>query len=422
MKKEPTVTSYLDTRHPKLDGTYPVQIRVTADRKSKYYRIAFESKGLSLSKEDFIKVMDFNIQVRGELKKARNTITEEETAAKDIIKEIPTFTFQAFDNRYRNKVEPGDVVAAYEGIIKSKREHESKRIGTASSYECSMKSLQKFFLNKLSKTDIQFSDITTTNLEKYVYYLRAEGCSDATAGIYLRNLRAVYKQAIREGQARQESYPFGVDKFEIPTGEGRNIALTMGELKLIYHYDAKGNELKEWARDIFIFTYLCNGMNLIDIARLKYKNIKGNEIIFVRTKTEFTRKKGKREIVCKINSDIQRIIDRWGTKPIKPDNYIFDILKLDTPLENIRKLVQNANGVINDYLKKIAEDCKITKSVTTYSARHTFASIGTAVGIPLAYISQDLGHSDTKTTQAYISQIETDETEEARRKMTDFNI
>jgi integrase len=194
----------------------------------------------------------------------------------------------------------------------------------------------------------------------------------------------------------------------------------MKELKLIYHYNASDNQLKEWAKDIFMFTYLCNGMNLKDIARLKYKNIKGNELIFVRAKTEFTRKKGKREIVCKINPDIQRIIDRWGVQPVKPDGYIFEILKPGITAQRERELIQNANSVINDYLKLIATDCKINKTVTTYTARHTFASIGTAMGVPLAYISQDLGHSDARTTQAYIEQIESDETDEARRKMTDF--
>jgi len=417
MKKTASVAIYLDVRNERASGTYPVTMRVTFDRKQKYYVINYKDKGISLSKKDFIRVMDNLEKLGGNMASIRKEIAAEKVRAEKIVNDMDDFTFKAFESKYLNKTKDGDVVAVYLDIISKKLTNE--RIGTASGYSCSMKSLQKYFL-RYNKDEILFTDINNDNLQKYIHYLRSEGCTDATAGIYLRNLRAVFNKGIADGYVKLEKYPFGKGSFKIPQGVGRNIALTMGELKKIYHFDPIGNKLKAWAKDIFLFTYLCNGINLKDIARLKYGNIKNGEIKFIRAKTEFTRTHGKAEIVCKINEDIQLIIDTWGAKPVKADNYIFEILQPGISAERERELVQNATSVINDYLKKIATACGITKPVTTYTARHTYASLATAFGVPLAYLSQDLGHTDAKTTQGYIDQIETDVTDAARAKMTDF--
>jgi integrase len=340
--------------------------------------------------------------------------------------------------KFSGKVKKGDVAGTYQLLIDKLMGDKPQRVSTASTYETSKKSLQKYFGTKHNKDAILFSDLTVTTLKNYRDYLRNDGCTDATAGIYLRCLRAVYKKAIENGNARAEDYPFGKeenDKFEIPTSQGRNIALTLEEIAKIYRYDPSGikdegyRKNREFARDMFIFSYLVNGINIKDISRLKYRNIKDGFISFMRAKTINTSKR-KRLIICQVTDDIQKIIDRWGTKPVQPDRYIFPMLyekpvKLRKPrklsadqLE--RLLVQNATGTINDHLKIIAKDCGITKPVTTYTARHSFASIGNVEGMPLSYISADLGHTSLQQTQAYLDNIETDKTREIRRRMADF--
>lgn len=431
MKKTASIAIYLDVRNKKSDETYPVTLRITFQRKQVYYVINYKDKGISLTKEEFIQVMDNMVRLGGTLASIRKEINAEKVRAEEVVNSMDEFSFKAFESKYLFKAKAGDVATVFDEVIREKKQE--GRIGTASSYQCSLNSLQKFFAKQknvnFDAVEIKFTDITEGNLEKYIHYLRKDKCTDATAGIYLRNLRAIYRKGIKDGYVKQDRYPFGREKFEIPTGAGRNIALNMDELKSIYHcptgpaHDLKGNiNYKAWAKDMFLFTYLCNGINLKDIARLKYGNIKNGEIVFIRAKTEFTRKHGKAEIVVRINSDIQRIIDTWGTKPSKADNFIFGILDPAVDPERERMLVQNATSVINDHLKKIAVELGITKPVTTYTARHTYASLATAFGVPLAYLSQDLGHTDTRTTQGYISQIETDITQAARARMLDFSI
>lgn len=423
MKKKPSAHPYLDVRHPKTKDTYPVQLRITADRKSKYYTLALGSKGIVMSKSDYIKVMDMNLKVRGKLKEIRAEIMSKQKKAEDIISELPEFTFSIFENKFLDKIKPGDVIAIYQTIIREKRGSEARRIGTASSYECSMKSLQKFFLNRYYKEEIKFSDLTEDHLREYTDYMKISNeCSDTTIGIYFRALRAVFNRGIKEGQARKDKYPFGKDKVKIPKGGGRAIALTMPEMSKIFHFKSDPQKYNEaWSRDIFIFSYLCYGMNLIDIARLKYKNIINGKIEFERAKTQYTRVDENKVISCKITPHVQKIIDTWGNEDKLPDSYIFNILHEGVSAEEERKLVQNATFLINFHLKKIAEQCNINKPLTTYTARHSYASIGTATGVPVAHISKDLGHSSLLTTQAYIEKIETDEIEKARQRMMDFH-
>jgi integrase/recombinase XerD len=202
--------------------------------------------------------------------------------------------------------------------------------------------------------------------------------------------------------------------------EARNIkkALSKQDLKKIFEYQAEENSPEQFARDIFIFSYLGNGMNLNDIFRLKYKNIAGDEIVFIRQKTASRRR--IKPIAVSIDEDMQSIIDRYGTKPIEPDKYIFNILIEGlTPEQEIARIKQ-ATKQTNKYLKRIAIKIGIDKNISTYYARHSFASVLKLSGENIAYISESLGHADIKTTENYLSSFDSEKRKESQKKLKAF--
>lgn len=173
-------------------------------------------------------------------------------------------------------------------------------------------------------------------MKAYEKKMIANGKSYTTVGIYMRCLRTILNEAIRTGFLEARAYPFGRGKYEIPVSEGRKMALKLSQIKeILDHPDA--NETMQEYRNLWLFSCLCNGANFNDILRLKYENIKGEEICFYRGKTLHTFKK-KKEIMVYLTPPMEAIIKKWGNKPDLPSKYIFRFLNGCSDPKNYRKL------------------------------------------------------------------------------------
>ena len=182
MMKAKTAT-ILDTRRAKANGNFPIKLRITFERKQVYFTLPYD-----LNKSDFEKVM-FGKRLTEREKVLKSKITAYENKAIGIIDKLPAFTFLAFEKQYHtNRGTKGTIEAAFAEYITELRE--SERIGTAVSYECAQRSLQKFMPNA------KFSDITPDTLLKYEKWMLAQDNSITTVGIYLRSLRTLFNNAI----------------------------------------------------------------------------------------------------------------------------------------------------------------------------------------------------------------------------------
>jgi len=306
----------LDTRREKANGTYPVKLRVTYQRKQVYYPTRFD-----LSKDDFDKL--FTPKPRDQYKKMLLELTSIENKAKDIIDELKgNFTWKAFDAKFLKKQSNwNSVFSNYEDFIKKLKE--DNRIGTAVSYECSLNSL-KDYTEKAG--GLSFEDVTIDFLNKYESWMLQNSRSITTVGIYLRALRAIYNEAIQTGIVSKDLYPFGKNKYEIPTGKNIKKALVIEEVGKICHYKPE-SEAEAQARDFWLLSYLGNGMNIKDIALLKFRNIHGDIIVFERAKTKRSRRSNPIVITIPMTEDVKNIVEKWGNKRRTPDNYIFPILE-----------------------------------------------------------------------------------------------
>jgi len=403
--KRASTAIFLNKWRPNKDGVCSVSVRVTFNSQKKYYPTEF-----SLTPVQFDKTK--GEKPRGEFKEIALKLHEYEKRASDIINQMPIFTFEVFEKRYYTNLGAHSTLKQY--FEKRVQDYRSAgRIGSASTYDAAKVSLEKF------QPGVKFAHVVPNFLESYENWMIGQGNSKTTVGIYLRSLRSLFNDAIADGDLAKDQYPFGRRKYEIPTGKNVKKALSLEEVARIYNYKPKPQSPEEKAKDYWLFLYLCNGMNVKDMALLQYKNLKDDIIEFERAKTARTRRDSE-PIRVAINEDVREIIAKHGNKIIGPDTYIFPILRNNlTPIE-LQKIVHQKVHVINEHMKVIARKLGIEKKVTTYVARHSFATVMKRSGASEEYIGEALGHSSNKTTKNYLASFEDDEKREKSKLLTAF--
>lgn len=406
---KPTAAVVLDKRRQKVNGTYPVRLRITYQRDREYYTIKLDD----LLPEEWDKLKNSERLKDRRLLSIREKITEYEILAREVIRAIPRFSFERFEARYfadhsiDTKSQANDVYAAFSFEIEKIRKQ--GRVSTASTYETALNSLKAY------KASLRFSDLTPDLLEGYEKKLLHAGRSETTVGIYLRNLRTLVNQAKRNGIITEKEYPFGKGRYIIPAARNVKKALSHTEIKMIYGVELTPGSTAARARDFWLFSYVCNGINVKDMCRLRWRDIDGDRLTFVRAKTERTTKGNQKKGTVILQPETWAIINRLCSSSRKPDNYIFPILHANITPQRERELVQYLTRSINKYMRRIAADLKIDKPLTTYTARHSFATMLKRNGASEEFISESLVHESTRSTKNYMSDFD----DETKRQYTE---
>lgn len=409
MNRNVSTAIILDKRKVRKDNKCLVRLRITYERVQKYYSTVFV-----LSEKEFDDVM--SVRPKGEFKDIKLKLSAIEEHALDIIKNMPEFSFDIFEKLFRNPRGTVTLASYYNHyIIELKKEG---RAGTVQNYQSSINSLKKYS----AKKELQFKDITPTFLLLYENWMLREGHSISTVGIYIRPLRSIFNKAIREKAISELIYPFGKDKYQIPAGRNIKKALNLSDIEKIYNYPSLPFSAEDRAKDIWFFSYLCNGINVKDICRLKYKNVNFSDgsISFIRAKTERTKRSNIKPIVGIITDEVKDIIDKWGNKPILSNTYVFPLLTEGLSPEEEFARIRQVTKTINKYMKRIAVELKMKLPVTTYTARHSYSTILKQSGASIEYISESLGHSDLKTTENYLDSFDLETKREVVKKLLDF--
>ena len=392
----------LETRTPRKDKTYPVKLRLTIDRKSNYYGL-----------DHYLKEVEFkDLFTPKKQGKLQSELIQTKKKADNLLETMDPPSFEKFRRLFTQKGDGGNVKKYYLTYIDECKK--ANRLGTASSYECSMNSLNEV---KGIET-LGFRGITPEWLNDYEGKMTSAKKSLSTIGIYIRPLRFLYNRAIRDGIVSKDYYPFGDtdrEKYEIPSSENHKRPLSSAELEKLAAYS--GNALYEYYRDFFILSYYLMGLNFADLITLQRKQLNGNALTLIRQKTKRTRRT-QRPITLKLNDDAMDILNRLGTGEGK---YIFSLIQDDDSPELIRQKVQNFIRNTNQALKKLAKKININTDISTVYARHSAASHGLKAGISLAMISKSLGHSNLAVTSNYISTIDDEEQTLADALMINHN-
>lgn len=386
------------------NGEHPIMLRVIKDRKPKYISIGHsctselwdKAEGKPKKKHPFEKEINILIEVKkAEAYKLilENQIEDKEYSSEEIIEKI---------SRKFNKC----MVLEYFDILISRFKN-ANRIGNANVYKSTKNSLSRYRENK----DFQFSDINYNFLIRYEESFLKRGVSLNSIFVAMRTFKTLVNFAKKDGLVRKDFDPFVEYSFKKFRGiVTKKRALSKVEIKSIEsQVYIKGTSVYN-AQQYFMFSFYCRGINFIDMAFLKWEDIKNDRL-------EYIRKKTKKRLTIGLLEPALRILEYYNENYFDgEDGYVFPILKRThiTP-QSIENRTTKILRIVNEDLKLIADECNISIPLTTYVARHSYATIMKRSGASTSIISESMGHESERITQVYLDSFGNEVLDEVNR-------
>jgi len=389
---------------PNQEGLYPVVLKIIKERKVKVITL-----GISCLKKDWDKGnSNFKKSQKNYIQRNRALLKKKEEALKiidDFFLEGLDFTLNQFENKFRGKKSSKITVSEFwkEKISDLNR---AGRTGNARAYKDVYNSFFKFHKNK----NLVFREITPTLLDKYETQLRSNNNTDGGIGVKMRELRALFNDAIKKGVVDEKYYPFKNYKVSKLKGKGMKKALSRKEMKLMEALDTVENSHLIDAKNYMLFSYYMGGMNFVDMMKLKWDNIQGDRVLYIRSKT-----KGRFSV--KMLEPVKQIIAYYKIQN-RPTDYVFPILLKDnlTPIQ-IENRKHKTLSKFNKQLKEIANIQGVQQNVTSYVIRYSFATNLKFAGISTDLIGESMGHHDVSVTKAYLKEFDDDIFDDAMTKL-----
>lgn len=395
----------LDLRKPKKDLTCPVLLRVVHLGQTAGIRT-----GIYVQEKDWdFEERKVKSSYRGteSVSRLNNRLHKLKTAAMDYVikldeqKRLNALTVKELKDILEKKPQKHSFYSYTEELIKEMKE--AHHIGNSKVYEGTLGAVKRFMEEK----ELSFLNITPVWLKKFEnHFLKKPGNTVNGLAVYMRTIRAIYNQAIKARLVDKELYPFS--EYTIQKERTKKRAIPAEFLRRIQMiYIPVGHRLFN-ARNYFLTSYMLRGMNFTDIALLKVGNIQDGRILYDRAKTGAS-------FNVKIPEDLKPILEHY-TKGKTADQYVFPIV-IHTEQEKIHNSISWARKRFNKRLKELAKECSIETNLTSYVARHSFATRAKNLGIPIANIAEMLGHSETRTTEIYLDSLPSDMLDEMHEKV-----
>ena len=378
------------------NGEHPLMLRVSKNRVRKYISI-----GLSCKEKDW---------------DATKNAPKKSHPNKDLVDSIIAKTIKQYNDKILNFKHEGkdftpDVLISEANnqakkitvlkyfLLKVQTFKDSNKIGNTKVYQDTYNQFIKFTENK----DITFSQLDYSFLVRFESSMRGKGLTDNAMSVRFRTIRSLFNFAISENYAKKELYPF--DKFKITerfNTKTQKRAISKDEVLKIKEHKLKEGSAAFEAQQYFMFSYYGQGINFVDMANLKWKNVINGRVAYKRAKTG-------NELSFKLSGPALSIIEYW--KPLTAgsnENYVFPILSIKKHLTHKQRYdrIHKVLTRVNKDLKKIGKDLEIETPLTSYVARHTFATVLKKSGVSTAIISESMGHQTEAITQTYLKSFE----------------
>lgn len=383
------------TKTKKLnDGTFPIYLRITKDRRSKFFKTLYNVKPnqwdskegrFSKNNENYIQGNRLLIKMQD---RAMKILTDLEIEKGD-------FTLEDFEQAFRvnsNSVR-SNIFLFWNEIIEE--QIGAGRTGNARFHKETSNSVKRF--NRSSH--LNFRQITPTFLAKYEAFLRAGGSTDGGIATRMRSIRSIYNTAIERSVVKEQFYPFKVYKISKLKGRSIKKALNFEQIQRIIEVDLSEYPTLQDSRNFFVFSFYTRGMNFTDMMYLEWDDIVDDRIYYTRAKT-------KGQFSLNILPPVKELLDYYKAQN-RATKYVFPILLHDnlTPVQ-IEDRKKKVIVRYNQRLKEIGKICKIEKPLSTYVARHSFANCLKQKGVATDIISESLGHQNLAITQAYLKDLD----------------
>lgn len=282
-----------------------------------------------------------------------------------------------------------------------KNKQVSGKNGTAGLYKATHNQL-KLFLGK-GKLNMKRIDVQLVN--DFVSYLESLNLSRNSVTNYISIFRSVYNSAVSENLLTPKINPF--QKLHLRPISTFKRSVGMDVIKDMARLNLRDNKRLDFARDLFLFSFMACGMPFVDLAHLTRSNVHGNVIIYHRVKT-------KTEIRVTITSGMRRLLEKYADKN---SDLLFPVLQAkDVSYETYKVALRTYNR----RLEKIGEKIHCPVKLTSYVARHSWAMCAKEHSISVTVIGQALGHTSEKTTQFYLSNLDQSVIDRVNMKITGF--
>lgn len=394
----------LDQRRAKKDGTYPLKIRIRYSFKTYYYALGisilpnqWDEAQKQITKHSNSKLL--NAKVNQEYSKVEQLILNAERINEDLsmadIKDLLNPKKQAIEL-------PNDIIGFGEMLIK--QQQEAGRWGNATTYQTALDLLEKQFSNK----PISFESIDFAFLNNWEALMRNKGVKVNSIGAYMRSIRAIYNQAIKNELVEIKHYPFS--KYKIKSERTIQRTLSKEQINEIRGLKLKQDTKMLKARDLLMLSFYFRGMNFRDMALLTKESIQGDRIIYRRQKTH-------KVYSIKIIPQAQILLDKYASTnkflllSIIPDEHCGD---RENQILSAKKKLKNYNS---GYYHKIGEKIGVGK-MTTYYARYSWANIARKLGYSKDLIAEALGHEyGNRVTGIYLDNYDLEVIDEMNERV-----
>ncbi len=413
------------------DGSHPFMVRISKDRQRKYIMTGLSIHPQYWNREtnDFRKSVPTAKQkeMRAAFKKWEEKYSQvaEELANADEQHEAKTVAATVATERSNKR--KFKLLAYFDELIS--QFDQTGNVGNRKVYRDIRNNLQRFVGDG---QDVAFDAVTVRFCNEWERKMRAEGLTEITLSVKFRTLRAVLNKAIANGYAKPASYPFArntaetnkfqIGKFDVKTTKRAISKVDIRKIETFQpqRYEGPYASLRDTsdrqllAKDLFLFSYYSGGINFVDMAVLTWGNVVTD--LHGHQRLTYTRQKTGGKFAVRLMPTALAILEHYrpAGKPL-PTAYIFPILNnaLHKTAMQKHNRCSKIMGQVNADLKTIGESVGIDMPLTTYVARHSFATSLRMAGQDVAVISQAMGHADEATTRIYLQELGTELIDEA---------
>ena len=272
---------------------------------------------------------------------------------------------------------------------------EVKRTGNAIVYQTAVNRLISFY----GRDDLGFQEINYSLLDDFAHHLSINGLKQNSISNYFRSIRAIYNKAIKAKIIQRSNYPF--TEISIRTEKTAKRAISKDDIIKLKQLRLEVNSIAERSLKYFLLSFFLRGMSFSDLAYLKHSNI-------IDGRLEYKRRKTHRNYSIKLFPEAESIINQMHAPG---SDYLLPIIPSGVTEDSIRakRIIQQCIKNTNKYLKRLSEEVSIGYPVTSYSSRHSFATIAKRMGYSNELIAESLGHQyGNKITNIYLDTFDTD--------------
>jgi site-specific recombinase XerD len=384
------------------NGEHPIVIRVTKDRKSKFI---FTGQSCHPDLWDFKNNKPKSKHPNRSILELY--ITKKTSEAQNLILEFENNNEVYTSDSFKKVFKATSKKLTFFAFCQQKIDDllDRNKVGNANVYKDCLRALKKFRNN----SDLFFSDVDVVFLNKFEQDFSKRGVSNNTISVYMRTIRSLFNKAISEKIIKRGIYPFEEYKVSKLNTATEKRALTKAQIDSIKALNLVDDTRIKDSKNYFLFSYYAWGMNFTDMAFLKWENIESNRLKYTRAKT------GKQYNIGLLDPAIE-ILNYYKQFKKANGSYVFPILNTShVTAMQIDNRIAKMNKAVNKELKEIANKANIDFRLTTYVARHTYATIMKRGGISTSIISESLGHGNEKITQVYLDSFENNVLDEASK-------